>query len=123
MLGPRESRRRARLIVIFEEACQPILIVEPGPQMGANGADIRMAETRVKPLVVTIVEALLLQFPFEVPIGLGQKGEARVCTAHGPYGSRPEREGINAPRASEYFWQDEHRHVAADTVALIGDRE
>ena len=82
MPRPGKDRRGARLVVILEEARQPILVVEPRPQMGANGAGIAMAKAIVEALVVAVVEALLLQFPFEVPIGLGQEREAAMGVAH-----------------------------------------
>jgi len=66
-----KARRRARLVVILEEARQPILTVGPRRQMGAKGAGIGIAEPVVKTLVVAVVEALLLQLRFKIPVGLG----------------------------------------------------
>src|SRR4051812_6799802 len=83
MARPGKDGRRARLVVILEKARQPILVVESRFQMAANGAGIGMAQAIVQPLVVAVVEALLLQFPFVVPIGLGQKSEAPMSVAHG----------------------------------------
>jgi hypothetical protein len=77
-----------------------------------------MAEAIVQPLVVAVVEALLLQVPLEVPIGLGQKGEAAMSVAHGRDRLWPERRRREGPGALKDLRQQEHRHVAAQAVAL-----
>src|SRR5215216_4053303 len=61
---PGKDRRGTRLVMVLEETRQPVLVVEPRLQMGANGAGIGMAKAIVEALVVAVVEALLLQFPF-----------------------------------------------------------
>ena len=67
MPRPGKDCRGARLVVVLEEARQPVLVVEPGAQMGANGAGIGMAKAIVEALVVAVVEALLLQIPIRGP--------------------------------------------------------
>src|SRR6201990_622460 len=101
MLGPGERRRRARLVVFLEKAAQPILIVDACPEMGANGAGIAMAEAIVEALVVAVVEALLLQRPFEIPIGLGQEREVGMGLPRGCDRPWPERRRRQAPGALE----------------------
>ena len=123
MLRPGKARRGARLVVVLEEARQPILIVEARRQMGAQRAGIGIAQPVVQTLVVAVVEALLLQVPFEVPIGFGQEGEAGMGPAHGRDRRRPERRRRPAPGALEDLGQDKHRHVAAHAVALPGNRQ
>ena len=85
-------------------------------------------ESVVEPLVVAVVEALLLQRPLQVPVRLGHEHGTRDATrARRRSRSASSRPAVAAPPRSpqvrvEDVVHHEHRHVAADTVALIGDR-
>ena len=110
-----------RLVVVFQEAGELVLIVEPGVKMLAHGPGVAVAQAVVEPLVVGVVEALLLQRPFQVPIDLGHEAEAGMALADLLRRRRPEERRSLAPGALEHVGQHEHRHVAADAVALAGD--
>src|SRR5215218_5104549 len=112
MLLRREDPGRPRLVVILEEASQARLVVEAGREMVADGGGVGAAQSIIEPLVVAIVEALLQQLPFEVPIGFGQEGEVAASFAHSPYRLWPKRRRRPAPSTLEDLRQKEHRHVA-----------
>src|SRR5205823_8447148 len=78
---PGKRRRCPRLVMVLQESCQPVLIIEGCPKMRTYGAGIAIPEAIAEPLVVAIIEALLLQLPFKTPIGLGEKGEAGMRLA------------------------------------------
>lgn len=67
MPRPGKGSRGTGLVVVLEETRQPVLIVEPRVQMGANAVGTAVAQPVVQPLVVAVVEALALKIPFEVP--------------------------------------------------------
>ena len=48
-------------------------------EMQSNAFRVSIFQTVVQPLVVTEIEALLLEFPFKVPIGLRDEEEIRMC--------------------------------------------
>ena len=73
-----EGRGGARLVVIFEEAGELVLKVEAGHQMVADAPRMAVAQAVVEPLVVGVVEAQLLERPFQVPVDLGHEGEIAV---------------------------------------------
>ena len=75
--GP-ERGRRARLVVVLDEAQQPLLVAAVGLQVAAHGLGGLVDEPVVEALVVAEVEALLLQRPLHVPVGLGDEQEVRV---------------------------------------------
>ena len=87
----------------------------------ATSARVPFAQAVVEPLVVGVVEALLLQRPFHVPIDFRHEAEVRNLLAHAADRLGPERLGRDAPGPLEDFRQDQHRHVAAHAVALTGD--
>ena len=128
-------RRRAsvgrdpRLVVVLQEPHQPRLVAEVGargaPRTGAASA---VDEPVVEPLVVAEVEALLLQLPLHVPVRLGDEQHGPGCRARTrPMHLRPElRRPAPArparPRSARTRrLSHQHRHVAADAVALVGD--
>ena len=78
----RERGRRARLVVVLQEARELVLVVEPGVEVLAHRPRVAFAQAVVEPLVVGVVEALLLQRPFQVPVDLGHEAEARDSLAH-----------------------------------------
>ena len=69
----RERGRRPRLVVVFHEAGQLVLIVEPGVEMLAHRPGVPLAEAVVEPFVVGVVESLLLHRPFPIPVDLGHE--------------------------------------------------
>ena len=89
--------------------------------MLAHGPGVVVAEAVVQPLVVGVVEPLLLHRPLEVPIDFGHEAEAGHPLADALRRLGPEERGAAAPGALEHIGQDEHRHVAANAVALAGD--
>ena len=117
----RERRRRPRLVVVFHEAGQLVLIVEPGVEMLAHRPGVALAEAVVQAFVVGVIESLLLHRPFAIPVDLRHELEVRMVPPHGLDGLRPERLRPDAPRAFEDVGQDQHGHVAAHAVALPGD--
>ncbi len=118
---PGELRCGARLVVVFQEADQSVLVGQVGTQMVANHSRITAAQPVIQALVVAVIEALLLQGPFHVPIGLGHKGEVQVLLAHGGDRLRPERFRTHSPGAFKDFGQQQHGHVAAHAVAFAAD--
>ena len=72
-----ERRRGARLIVVLQEARQVILVVEPGQEVSSDRRCVPFPEAVIQPLVVGVVEPLLLERPFEIPIDFGNEEEAR----------------------------------------------
>src|SRR5262249_11332012 len=80
---------------------------------------------------VRVIEALLLERPLEIPVSLGHEHEIGSTLAHPRDGDRPEgvvesraaiaRARPLSPRARDDVWQDEHGHVAAHAIALLGD--
>src|SRR5262249_37085066 len=63
-----ERRRGPWLIVVFEKSGQFILIIQPGVEVLAHGPRMAFTEAVVQALVVGVVEPLLLERPFQVPI-------------------------------------------------------
>src|SRR5262249_42708520 len=59
----------ARFIVVLEETQQLLLVSHCGAQMQPDALWVVVLEPIIKSLVVTEVEALLLQLPFETPVG------------------------------------------------------
>ena len=76
MLG-RETRRGSRLVVVLEEAREPVLVVEAREEVLPHRPCLAALEAVVEPLVVRVVEALLLEGPLEVPVDLREEEEAR----------------------------------------------
>ena len=80
----------------------------------------------VQALVVAVVEPLLLERVLEVPVRLRHEDEVAVIRLDrrdrgGPVLVRRAGAGSLAPRPLEDVVQHQHRHVAANTVALVGD--
>src|SRR5262245_6255914 len=80
-----------------------------------------VAQAIIEALIVGVVEALVLQRPFKVPVDLGHEAEVRPLVTHSLSSPGPKRLGPNAPGALEDVRQHQHRHVAAHAVALTGD--
>src|SRR5215471_15669056 len=87
-----------------------------------------MLQTVIKPFVVAVVEAQLLQIPLAVPVRLGNEEEIRIALPHcrselGPILPLGTLARPASPRALEDRIEEQHCHIAADTVALSGDVE
>ena len=61
--------------------------------MLAHRPGVALAKAIVEPLVVGVIEALLLQRPFHVPVDLGHEEEAGHSFAHALRRRRPEERG------------------------------
>ena len=96
----RERRRGPRLVVVLEEAGEPVLVVEPAREVLAHRARVALAQPVVEALVVRVVEPLLLQRPLEVPVDLGHEAEARDALPHAPDGLPARRVGRDGPRCA-----------------------
>ena len=96
-----ERGRGPRLVVVLEEAGQVVLEVEAREEVLADRARVARFEAIVEPLVVGVVEALLLERPFQVPVDLGEEQEIRHLGADGRRRARPERRGGDPPGALE----------------------
>ena len=68
-----ERCRGPRLIVIFDETEQLLLIGKVSTKMKSNILCIFMLQPVVEPLVIAKVESLLLQFPLQIPVSLGNE--------------------------------------------------
>ena len=87
-----------------------------------------MLQAVVEPLVVTKVEALLLQLPLEVPVSFGNKEEVGIVFFDGRNQIAPvfccrRLSRAAAPGAFEDRIKQQHRHVTTDAVALAGDTQ
>ena len=124
----REGVCGARLVVVLDEAKEPLLIVGGRLQVAPHRLGGPADEAIVEALVVAEVEALLLQRPLHVPVGLRdehERGMRRVDGGddRGPVVLRRGVTGPRAPGAREDFVGHQHRHVTADAVALRRDRD
>ena len=124
----RKRGRRARLVVVLEKPHEAPLVAGVGGQVAADLVGALAREAVVEPLVVAGVEALLLERPLEIPVGLGEEEEAGMRLTDGRDHRRPvflvrRRADARAPRPLEDVVQHEHRHVAAHAVALLRDLE
>ena len=66
-----------------------MLILIIGQQMKTHLFGRTLQNPVVWSLVVALVETLLLQRPFQIPIGLGEEQESRMRLADGGYHCRP----------------------------------
>ena len=116
-----ECSGRSWLIVVFEEPGQLVLVIEACVEVLTDRPGMTLAEAVVESFVVSVVEALLLQRPFQVPVDLGHEAEIRDPLSNLLGRARPERLRAAAPGAFENIRQDKHGHIAAHTVTLTGD--
>src|SRR5512132_1770208 len=66
--------------MVLEEASELILIVQRRDQMVAYRPSAPLAQSIVEPLVVAVIEPLLLQGPFQVPVHFRHEQEAGYCS-------------------------------------------
>ena len=81
---------------------------------------VAVDEVIVEPLVITVIESLLLQFPLSIPVCLGDKlRNAFVDGGNqgGPVLGCGFESGAAIPGALKNRVQEEHRHVAANAIA------
>ncbi len=129
--GRREGRGGPWLVVVLEEAHRAILKARVGHQVLAHRRGALGHQAIVEALVVGLVEAGLLQRPLHVPVDLRHEHELWVAALDGGDGLRPERivlgrrpvgrPGAVAPGLLDDLRLQQHRHVAPDAVAAIGD--
>src|SRR6476469_5738102 len=89
--------------------------------MLAYGPGVALAQTIVQPFVVSVVETLLLHRPFQVPVDLRHEHEVRRLLSYALRRFRPEQLRFDTPSSLKYLWYNQHRHVAAHAVTLVGD--
>ena len=89
----------ARLVVVLDEAQQPLLVGRVAGQVAAHGVGALVDQPVVEALVVAVVEALLLERPLHVPVGLGDEHEVRAARLDAADHVRPEVLGRAASRA------------------------
>ena len=88
----------ARFVVVFEKAGELVLIFRRGAEMLTHGPGMAFAEAVIEALVVGVIEALLLERPFQIPIDLGHETKTGNSFAHTANGVRPERRGAICPK-------------------------
>src|SRR5215207_3659807 len=93
----------SRLIMIFQKASELVLMIQPCVKMLTHGSGMTFAQAIVQPFVVSVIESLLLQRPFHVPVDLGHKTEVRRFFSCAFNRLGPEWLGLYAPRAFENF--------------------
>jgi hypothetical protein len=118
-----KGRCGPRLIVVLEEAEQPLLVGKVGTEMKSNTLCIVMFHAIIEPFVVAEVEPLLLQLPLQVPVSFRDETKMRSCSLNGRDDFTPVLGWRPLPRATalgsfENLVQDEHGHVAADAITL-----
>ena len=126
-LAPREGRRRPRLVVVLDEADEPLdWYARVRDQMATNPVGVAVREAVVEALVVAVVEALLLECPLEIPVGLGDEDEVRMVAPHRANHGGPvvgvRLRACARPTCARSVAHHQHGHVAANAVALRGDR-
>src|SRR5258706_5655133 len=94
--------------------------------MKADALRIAMLQPIVELLVITEVEALLLKLPLQIPISFGDEDEIRMRFLYDGNQISPVLRcrpwtRAAAPGPLEDRVQQEHGHVAADSIALAGD--
>ena len=112
--------------MIFDEANQPFLIAWIGTEMQPNTLGVLMLQAIVEPFVVAEIESLLLQFPLQVPIGLGHEQDVRIPLFHSADQLWPVfglRHGARAaaPCPRKDIVEQQHGHIAAKAVALLSE--
>src|SRR4051812_6507688 len=82
MDGGRKGRGRAWLVVVFQKTRQFVLVVQPGQEVLANRTSMALAKAVVQPFVVGVIESLLLQGPFQVPVNFGHEDKTWRLLSH-----------------------------------------
>src|SRR6516164_8954134 len=87
--------------------------------MFADRPGVPVAKAIVESFVVSVVESLSLEGPFEIPVDLSHEAEVRNVLAHLPDRFRPERLRTDSPGSFEDLRQNQHGHVASQAVASV----
>src|SRR6516162_8034046 len=116
-----EGHGCARFVVVFQEAGQFVLIGWVRPEMFADRPGLPAAKAIIESFVVSVIESLLLQGPFEIPIDLSHEAKVRNVLAHLPGRLWPERLRMDAPGSFKDLRQRQHGHVASEAVTLVGN--
>jgi hypothetical protein len=122
----REHRSGARLVVVLQEADEMRLPGGIREQVRPYAACVADGEAVVQALVVAEVDALIDEVGFAIPVRLCEEEELGMEAPQRTCHLAPVRLGSNglqpiAPRRRSDVVEEEHRHVAADAVALLRD--
>src|ERR1700691_695337 len=71
-----------RFVVVLNKANQLLLVSKIRTKVKSNTFRLVVFQAIIKLLVITEIEALLLQLPLQIPIGFGDKHEARMFLSH-----------------------------------------
>lgn len=120
-----ESRGGAGFVVIFEKARSAALRGDVGGEARVNFVNVAVVQGVVKAFVVGELKAEGLNGGFAVPVDFGEPDKFLRQSRDGfspefarrRFASGEER----APSTRENIVQDEHSHVAANAVAVLGD--
>ncbi len=111
--------------MIFHEAHHSTLIAAGSQQMIADAVDAVVFQAVIQALIVGVVEAERLQFGLHLPVDFGHKHEVAVLLFDRrdyilPI-FRSRQFDAFGPQIAEHTVDKQHRHIAADAVALLGD--
>src|SRR5262245_25447152 len=94
----RDGCRGAMPVAVLQEAGQTAPVVEPRPEVIADRPGVMLAQPIVESLVIGVIETLLLQGPFEIPVGLRHERELRNNLTNTLSRCRPEERRAIPPR-------------------------
>ncbi|MCG3776006.1 MAG: hypothetical protein JW395_2855 [Nitrospira sp.] len=102
----RKRRSGARFVVVLDETNELLLVRQIGAEVQAHALGRAMLQSIIEPLVVAVIEPLLLQLPFLVPVGLSDEEDIGVSLPHPMDHLRPvfvlrSRPATVTPRALE----------------------
>ena len=89
LLFGRKRRCCPRLIVVFQEAKQLLLVGKVSTKMKADTFRIIMLKPVIESLVIAEVKPMLLQLILQVPISLGNEAHVRVRLLNGAGSQHP----------------------------------
>src|SRR5215469_7595995 len=112
--------------MVLDKTKKLIVVSRVVAEMKPNALRVSMFQPVIQPLVITEIETLLLEFPFEIPVSLGDEEEIRMRLHYRRDHVHPIIGGggcadVALPRALEDGVEQKHRHVAAQAIALGGD--
>src|SRR3989440_7773901 len=113
--------------MVLNETHQLVLVIETSGEMQSMAFRVVAFQPIVEPLVVAIVETELHQLPFQVPIDFRQKKQVGVLEPHGGDHLAPVlfwwvSTDTPIPRVLKDAVEQQHRHIAAYSVALLGNQ-
>src|SRR5262249_4896968 len=95
---------RPRLVVVLQKAGEFVLIIQPCVKVFAHRTGVVLTKAVVEPLVVRVVETLLLERPFQVPVNLRHEDETGHSFAH----------------ALSRLWPEERRALTPGSLEDLG---